>query len=133
MTGAPRKSQREPHEMIHRSSRGKRFTLLHEIHIVRHLLHHLIARECALRIAIQRMINLREKPGVVVRLTPEHHAIKPVKFSLTFAERLDPAVHDKDTVREIRLQPRRKLTVKRRNIAVLFRGQPLQPRGSRAR
>ena len=84
-----------------------------------------------LGLAVQLAVHRRQQPGVVVRLTADHHAIDVLQLLVQLVHQLQAAI-DTDMQGRVRLlEAVHAAVVQRRHIAVLLRRQALQPRLAR--
>ncbi len=75
----------------------------------------------------KRGIPTAQQPRVVIGLAPNHHAIGMLQVLRNLGVGLDASVDRNEQVREIFFELVRQLVTQRRNFAVFFRAQAIQP------
>ena len=88
-----------------------------------------VSKKCGL--TKDKRINLQQKVWRLIGRTPKHDAIKCIEMRQTLFDRRNAAIDRYRQMRKRHFQLMHKIIIKRRNVAVLFRREPLQPRLAR--
>lgn len=98
------------------------------LEVFRHALYDFEARDRRRFFAVERLVHLRQEPGIMIGGAPEHDAVDAlVDALLRLFDRGDRAVHDDGRFGEVALQHRRVFGTKGRNLTVFLGTQTLKP------
>ena len=97
------------------------------LHIVHHGLFHRLTRGQRVRVVKEGGVPTADEPGVVIGLAPEHGAVGVLQVLSNLGVGLDAAVNGNREGRKVLLELVGQVVTQRRNLAVFFGAQTLQP------
>jgi hypothetical protein len=96
-------------------------------HIGHHGLFHRFAAGYFVGVAIKRGVPTAQEPRVVISLAADHHAVGVLQMLRDLFVGLDAAVHGDQQARKVFFELVGQLVTQRRNLAVFFRRQAIEP------